>query len=178
MATTKSTFKKGDRVHISHKGQNIHGTVVKGGKRLKVVEDGGKNQWMVDAAICKPSLVPAPKDAPSALDKWGVSGYRTAGGEETVRFEAYITLNGKRVLHASNDGRGGCNNYQNLTGHLYQGGEYAKLEADVKDAMRQFGRKWEFEVVDLWVGWYTDGRAYQTFSDYMAELEADMAKYK
>lgn len=41
---------------------------------------------------------------------YALAKYRDAGGEETIRFQAELHLNGKRVAIVSNDGRGGSHN--------------------------------------------------------------------
>ena len=46
-----------------------------------------------------------------SLGGYSLVSFKEAGGEETVRFEAYIALNGKKVMHVSNGGTGGCHRY-------------------------------------------------------------------
>lgn len=60
---------------------------------------------------------------------YGISGYRSAGGEETERFEAFVTLHGQRVIHVSNAGEGGCHRYQPA-----RPGDYAGF----RDALTEF----------------------------------------
>lgn len=57
---------------------------------------------------------------------YSVKNYKAAGGEETERFEATLTLNGEPVALVSNDGRGGSHNYR-FTGGGYGSAGYQAL---------------------------------------------------
>jgi len=171
-----AAFKKWDRVEFKSTKGVVVGTVYKGGsKKVRVVADGMKAEYEVPVQMLKPTTVPPPKDAPSALDKWGLSGYKEAGGEETVCFDCCITLKGKKVLHARNSGTGGCNVY-----HAVKAGDrdsFNQLEADVKAFIEANGGGVTFEVVDCWLGWKSSFSRMQTFADYLADWRKDMAKY-
>ncbi len=66
---------------------------------------------------------------------YGISGYRSAGGEETERFEAYVTLHGRKVIHVSNDGNGSCHRYQPVAG------DYTGFREALRD-FETFARHW------------------------------------
>lgn len=46
---------------------------------------------------------------------YAITALKEAGGEETPRFEAYITKDGDRIIHVSNDGHGSSHRYQPVT---------------------------------------------------------------
>ena len=46
------------------------------------------------------------------LGGYALTSHKDEGGEETPRFTAYITKDGKKVIHVSNDGRGGSHHYR------------------------------------------------------------------
>ncbi len=46
---------------------------------------------------------------------YALTNLHQAGGEETLRFEAFVTLHGRKVLHVSNGGVGGSHRYQPVT---------------------------------------------------------------
>ncbi len=163
-------YKKGDRVQYRQKTGVEHGTVVKGGtKRVVVACDDGENEVVGPATAFQPSKKAPPKDDPSPLDRWGIKGYKTAGGDETVRFTATITLDGKPVLVASNGGRGANNHYapyDERTSNSFRE-NLTQLEQDVKAAIEQFGGGLKWEVVDFWVLWKGE-YPFQTFASHLA----------
>lgn len=148
------TLKKGTRVEFHDQdGTFKTGVVQSGGAKVKVVLDGGKYQVTGPAHLFTVSEKPLPKDPPHPMDDWGIVGYRTAGGEETVKFEATITYKGQKVLHASNDGIGGPNRYDPLRGvdrTIMQ-----KFVADAKQWAADHGAENPFEPEDSWVSWKT-----------------------
>lgn len=160
--------KKNDRVEFMNGKEKIVGTVYKGGsKNAHVVEDGMKREYNVPVAALKPTAVPAPQDAPSALDKWGLASYKEAGGEETICFDCWITRDGKKVLHARNSGTGGCNSYDD---HRI----LKELQADVDAFIAANGGGVTFETVDCWLGWKAGFSRYQTFAEYLASWRKDI----
>jgi hypothetical protein len=169
--------KKWDRVEFTNgKKGVVTGTVLKGGaKKARVVADGGKSEYDVPVQALRPTTVAAPKDEPSSLDRWGLSGYKEAGGEDTVCFDAYVTFDGKRVLHARNSGTGGSNIYQPLEAggrrHIDQ------LDADAKAFVAANGGGVEYEVIDCWLGWKSYFSRFQTFASYLADWRADSKKW-
>ncbi len=46
-----------------------------------------------------------------------MTNVREAGGDETLRFEAIVTLHGRRVFSVSNGGEGGAHRYGGLGPH-------------------------------------------------------------
>lgn len=145
-------MKKGDRVEFDRGNGPEYGIVFRGGKNPTVYLDGGETAVKGPAGAFKPSNHPLPKDEPSVMDKWDVKSYKDTGfGEETPQFQAEITLNGKVVIIASNEGMGGCNRY-----HPAKGANRSvidQLVADAKAWGKQFGYPYDFEVEDTWVEW-------------------------
>ncbi|MCR6647269.1 MAG: hypothetical protein NVV70_03685 [Cellulomonas sp.] len=43
---------------------------------------------------------------------YAISNLREAGGEETLRFDGFLTLHGRKVIYLSNDGHGSSHRYQ------------------------------------------------------------------
>ena len=170
-------FKKGDRVELDYKGKVIYGVVKKGGTRVQVIADGGKEQFGVDPRNLRPSDVPLPKDPPHAMDAWGLKGYKAneAFSEETLMFQSEITLNGKAVISAKNDGRGGCNMYYPLEGG------YATVEKFLESAkqwLRDHGMPEDdiYEPGDNWINWKANEQPYGVTAKAM--VEADIARWK
>lgn len=154
-------FKKGTRVSHTDKrtGETVYGTVKsvqrKAPFKVVVILDGGEYQVSGPFFVFKETDVPAPKDEPSVMDRWGVTGYHSCGGDETECFEAGITLNGKRVGRARNDGNGGCNSYMGTDSYCIPG-----FETDAVAWARQFGWEKPFEAADMWIDWYVKFRPY------------------
>lgn len=75
-----------------------------------------------------------PTHTPPSEDYAGyaLKNLREAGGEETLRFEATLTLHGRAVAIVSNGGHGACHRYEPLE----RGGR------DDVDAFRQFAIRW------------------------------------
>jgi len=149
------SFKKGDRVEFDGKEGVLAGTVVKGGSMVEVFLDGGALKARVPVEDLRPTTVSLPKDDPHPMDAWGVKNRKDFAElrQETPAFSAEITYNGKVVLQASNDGRGGCNRYMPLNGNTY--GIVDRLESDAKQWMIDHGMPEErvFEAADAWVEW-------------------------
>jgi hypothetical protein len=109
-ASPVASFSKNDRVEFDGKDGVILGVVTRSGVKISVVADGGEMKYSVPPAILRHSEVPLPKDPPHEMDRWQLSGYKSypSMSEETLCFETNITFDGKKVLSAKNDGRGGC----------------------------------------------------------------------
>jgi hypothetical protein len=166
-------FKKGDRVQFvsSKDGQTVVGTVKSMSKvgLAKVLQDGGQYEWKVGAAKLQPG--PAlPKDEPSPMDAWSVTGYRCIGGDETPMYSAKVRLDGKAVAEASN---GGCGGPDNL--YFCDKATSDRFYADVKAWWVQMGGAVgeHGEVEALWVDWYVNGRpAGVTAKAYVADYNS------
>lgn len=63
------------------------------------------------------------------MAKFELVRIKQAGGDETPRFEAWITCDGATMAQVWNDGNGGCNGYR-----------YATREAEA--ALTEFGQAW------------------------------------
>lgn len=162
-------MKKGDRVEWVQNGETRYGIVFRGGKNPIVYLDGGATSVSGPARAFAFSKHPLPKDEPSVMDKWDVKSYKNTGlGEETPQFNADITVNGKVVLHVSNDGRGGCNRYYPARGMCR--GVIDQLITDARVWGEQFGYPYDFEVEDTWVEWATREKIYgKKAVDYFKE---------
>lgn len=66
---------------------------------------------------------------------YALTSFKEAGGDETLRFEAFITLNGKKVMHVSNGGTGGSHMYRAVAD------DYAAFRA-ARDAFETFAKTW------------------------------------
>lgn len=170
-------FKKGDRVELDYDGKVIYGVVKKGGARVQVIADGGKDQFGVDPRNLRASDAPLPKDPPHAMDAWGLKGYKAneSFSEETLMFTSQITFNGKAVIEAKNDGRGGSNMYYPLSGG------YATVEKFLESArqwLRDHGMPEGdiFEPGDNWIDWKANQQPYGVTAKAM--VEEDIARWK
>lgn len=152
-------LKKGDRVEFNDRDGTVKaGVVERGGAKVTVVLDGGKMQMRGPASLFKLSDKPLPKDPPHPMDDWDIVGYKAAGGEETIRFEATITYKGKKVLHASNGGFGGSNQYGALRG--VDRAIEKKFFDDARQWAADHGADNPFEPEDSWVTWKTNEAPY------------------
>jgi hypothetical protein len=156
-----SMLRKGNRVKFEHNGVVTYGVVSKGGsKRVIVVEDGGVKQVKAPVDYFELSDHPLPKDAPSAMDKYSLKGYKEINGHGDSRtFEATICKNGKPILTVMNDGWGGCNCYQSVSYHERTVETEDQFKADVKSWMKQFNCNM-IEPEDTWVEWWQVERPY------------------
>jgi len=161
-----SIFKNGDRVHwLGEAGKEVHGTVVRAGKKsLRVIADGGKIVASGPVECFEKSDIPV-KTFPSNMDKYSVRKYRYTGGEETPQFSAEIILNGKRIANASNAGTGGGNTYYGDMTAIAK----ARTEADIW-AMETGAPS--YETLDSWLEWYVNARPYGVDpKEYFAEMK-------
>jgi len=179
-------FSPKDRVEFteSKTQEIIQGTVRRKNKTSYcVIGVGGKTEYGVPGSMLRPATRPAIVHAPTPVDKWGLSGYRADKrlSEETIAFSATITLNGKPVIHASNRGHGGCNEYQPARGETYD--IVDKLVADIKATLSPHGLDDLTDTVDQWVSWAAD-KDYNEISfvesekDFQAEVTELSAAFK
>lgn len=163
------SVKKGDRVEFNHGGFTKYGVVIRGGKKPLVRIDGTMDAVSGPSAAFVPSSHPIPKDVPSVMDKWGVSKFKDYGnGRETPAIEATITLNGKPVIYAYNNGGGGCNVYHRMEAD--SGDVVGMLQADAKEWGRKFGYRYDFETEDTWLLWAVDHKPFGTLAvDYLKD---------
>ena len=162
-------LKKGDRVEWIQGSETRYGVVFRGGKRPTVYIDGGERQVQGPSTAFNISNHPLPADEPSVMDKWAIKSYKDSGfGEETPQFQAEITINGKVVLHVSNEGMGGSNRYYPARGMTR--GVIDQLVSDATAWGKQFGYPYDFEVEDTWVEWAAREKIYgKKAVDYFKE---------
>jgi len=163
-------MKKGDRVEFERGNGIEYGVVFRGGKKPTVYLDGGATSVKGSAGCFTISTHPLPVDEPSVMDKWGIKSYKDSGfGEETPAFRAEITLNGKVVIYARNQGVGGCNIYNRDPKNPVDG-VLDRLTADAIVWGKQFGYPYDFEVEDTWVEWAGREKMYgKTAAEYFKE---------
>jgi hypothetical protein len=168
------TFRKGDRVEAAHKGETLYGVVVRGGKKVTMRVDGNETELKGPASLFHTSTRPLPTSTPSVMDKWGVKGYKEIEGHgDSPTFHAKITLNGKVVGEAMNDGWGGCNCYRFNDRELD-----SQFHADVKAWVAHFGYADMFEPDDSWVDWYVLERPYGVTADkYISGYKEKMESF-
>lgn len=151
-------FKKGDRVEFTtREGVLVTGyikSVTKTGI-VKLAQEGGEFMWKVGIRVLRDASTPAAVDEPSVMDKWGLKGYRkTSGHDDSQPFVAKITLNGKVVGEAYNDGWGGAN--------LYYFDSHGIRQMFTDDAkawwLQMSGSTDSFEIEGLWIDWCANER--------------------
>lgn len=170
--TAMPTFMKNDRVEFKNKGIAIHGVVRKGGATTcEVVQDGARSRFKVPATLLSISNKPLPKLPEHPMDAWGVKKYATSkiASRETTCFTAEITHNGRTVIHAQNDGNGGCDRYYSTDG------KYAivdQFEADAKQWLIDHGMPEDraIEAANIWISWKVERAPYAgSAADYVEE---------
>lgn len=164
---------KGDRVQTEYKGQTVHGTVLRiAAGMAKVAVDGGRYTLRGPVTTFRPSDVQAPRDPPTPADRWAVTGYRSIRGHgDSPTFHAWVTLDGRRVLEAMNDGHGGCNEYRGdiAVQQQLRADTTAWAEALCPGALT-------FEQADTWLDWYVNQRPLGVLARTMLEeFKASMA---
>lgn len=167
-------MKKGDRVEFTtREGTLVTGYIKSVSKTgtVKMVEEGGDTEWKVGVRLLRPATKLIETDEPSVMDKWGIKGFKEVHGhDDSLPFEARITLNGKVVGEASNDGWGGSNMYH-FTDHATR----ERFTADAKAWFAQLGGTDTFEVEGLWVEWATIKKPYGvTAKAYIADFNTVM----
>ncbi len=148
-------FKKGDRVKWMSDSGEKHGTVLKGGKNITAVQDGGEFQVRGPADIFETSDKPLPAVEPSLMDKYSITGKKGFQGNDSECFTATVRENGEKIGTVKNDGNGGCNMYYGLDCYgIHQ------FEKDAAEWAKQFGYEKALEAADLFVEWYCEHRPY------------------
>ena len=167
------SFRKGDRVEMTIKGEVLHGTVERAGERITAILDGGAEKVSGQAAWFRPSAKPLPAEPPSAMDPYAVVSFKEhkALSEETRAFSATITKYGRKIAVVRNDGTGGSNRYDLVDRMAGRG---------ILDELHTHAQEWGVTIVgrvlseatDLWVEWFTMSRPYAVAaSEYLAGME-------
>lgn len=153
-------MKKG--THVQYRDQDgLHqGIVVKGttkpNGRVTVILIGGKMKAAGPASAFKPCTIDIPKDEPSPMDDYLVTGYKEFPqmSQETIAFVARVKYKGKVILEARNDGCGGCTYFYG------NGGAEEQFQEDIRQWARQFGGEDMTEKDDFWLQWWVNERPY------------------
>lgn len=170
--------RKGDRVEFFGPGGSkelLFGVMVSvGAKSARAIMDGAEMEMKGDPRAFRPSTHPLPKDPPHEMDRWGVSAYREFkhGHGDSATFHANITLDGKKVMTAENDGWGGSN--------LYSGPRAIQdqFHKDSEKWAQDHGSPFKGENGDLWVDWKQNKQPYGlTAKAYFADCAKDMASH-
>lgn len=167
-------IRKGDRVEITAKnGEILHGTVIRGGKTVTAVIDGGETQVKGPATAFRPSDKPVPAPPESVMDKWAIQSYREIKGHgDTPTFHAEITLNGEVVGQAMNGGHGGPNDY-----HFRDRALRSRFLNDCRQWAEQFtpGSRNIIEPDSVWLDWYVSDRPFgKTAEACLADLTEEL----
>ncbi len=166
------SFKKGDRVEMTVKGEVLHGTVERAGATITAILDGGAEKLSGQASWFRPSSKPLPVEPPSAMDPYSVVSFKEhkALSEETRAFSATITKYGRKIAIVRNDGTGGSNRYD-LVDRMAGRGILDELHVHAQEwGVNVVGRVLS-EATDLWVEWFTMSRPYAvTAREYLADV--------
>lgn len=171
-ATLKTDLAKGDRVWWTDEEtrEERHGVVEKVQLCfVTAVTDGGGNTIKAVAGVFSRSDKPLPCDCVATpMDAYQVRGYRkTAGHEESQPFVARVYRDGKKILAAENDGRGGCNLYRGSRSDL------GRFQADGTAWAAAFGHLNAVEPEDCWLDWFVNYRPFGGLAaDYLRSLAA------
>lgn len=164
------SFKKGDRVEFTIKGEVLHGTVERSGAKITAILDGGAEKVSGPAVWFRPSSKPLPVEPPSAMDPYSVVSFKEhkALSEETRAFSATITKYGRKIADVTNEGTGGSNRYH-LVDRMAGRGILDELHVHAQEwGVNVVGRLLS-EATDLWVEWFTMSRPYAvTAREYLA----------
>jgi hypothetical protein len=174
--------KKGARVEWTDRGQPTkYGTVVKGGVKVSVIQDGDlKHEVRGPAGAFQPSTQPLPQDEPSVMDKYTVKKYKELRGEETRCFECEVHGPNGIVLYARNSGTGGSDSFwPGKQGMNMKSPEYLAFFDDAKAWVTQFGYPDMSEPAEWWLEWYQHERPYGKLAkDSISEFKAQMEQYR
>lgn len=158
------TFKKGDRVEYTEKGETKYGVVSKGGaKSISIVLDGGQYQVKGHPSLFQPSSHPLPRDTePSPMDGYAVTSFKEFASPDGGGFNAFITYRGKKILSAHDGGYGGEVEFHSVKkdGHYWNSPEQTKFHEDAQAWAIQFGDKNGFGAAACWIEWYVYKRPY------------------
>jgi len=167
-------MKKGSYVKFKFRENEYTGLIISGGKVFTV-------RFIFEGSLVELKGMPqqftetdAPKmDTSSAMDAYTVSGYKEAGGDETIRFECTLLKNGKKIARVSNDGYGGCNEYCSFTSSY---DDIKQFHADAKQWAKDHDITL-YETADTWFDWYTIVRAeFITADAYLDDFKSAFAK--
>jgi len=157
--TKVNNFKIGDTVECTMDNKKVTGIVAKiNGDKIKAVVDSGQYEFSIEFFFFKKIKIIMEKDIPTVMDKWGVVGYKKGRGQETIRFQAYVTLNGKKVIDASNDGCGGCNRYHATGEDNFKA--VAQFEKDAVEWAKKMGDKKPMEPDGTFIEWYVNDKPF------------------
>ena len=168
-------MKKNDRVMWTDGNKILHGTVIRVGKRISVIQDGGEYKVTGIPSIFSPSNKLLPKDPPSPMDDYRVTNYKEHKelSEETNAYTAIIHYKGIPILSARNTGCGGSTEIHPLTGITSE--DLGKFWADAKAWVIQFGQTSPFETYEDWIDWYIHKRPYAVSArEYNEDVERRM----
>jgi len=116
------------------------------------------------------------------ISKWGIENpvINFEGSEDTLAFETLITRDGKPLLLASNDGRGGSNFYSAAFPEIdiqTQRQARQELKQAVSAAVRAASdhSRLQFEVTDMWVTWkLTAEKKGMSFEEFVRGIEQQL----
>lgn len=153
-------MKKGQWVEFQGKTGITKGIVISGGAQLTV---GHSHKGNTYKQVKAPARYFKPTDAPNLdisgiMDAYSLKGYKSAGGDETERFEASLYVNGKRMAIISNNGCGGCNDIRPTKYTQAEKDAIEKFYEDAKKWAINYGERKPFEPEALWVEWFQYAR--------------------
>lgn len=175
LANLPACYAKGDRVEFEEQGRTVYGVVTKVGPDLiDVTEDGGIVIHSGPMLSFRPSKHPLKTGGPDEMDCWSVVSYKLKERQsrETPCFEAVIALDGKKVITASNQGNGGCDDFHPLRGA--PAGIVDRFEADARAWARRFVEsandgKYREDASD-WLDWSVNKKGFGvTAEDYFSK---------
>lgn len=144
---TAPAAKKDEIVKFMHEGKECTGRVVKGGKNAEVTLDEQNLLRLPSSDLSPASMPPADK----GLEDWSILSYRVVHGhDDSEPFQAVIGYKGKPVIHASNDGWGGCNLYSSKNAAAKA--DLDRFESAIAEFSKRIGNTYP-ENGDLWVHW-------------------------
>jgi hypothetical protein len=120
------------------------------------------------------------------LDRWGIENPHIDfdRSEETLAFETLLTRDGKALLLASNDGRGGSNLYTAAYPDIDIETERSARK-QLRNAVKQIVQSvsehpaLQYEVVDMWVTWKLTGEPKgHSFEDTIRAIDAQLRSYE
>ena len=169
-------MKKGTSVKFTFQNEDHTGIVLKGGKKVTVAFGHKGNSYRTVSAV--PQLfkeIPTINlDESGIVDAYSLKGYKEAGGEETIRFEAKLCKNGKVIGIVSNNGCGGCNDYHHTNNATWK--DIEEFNEAVKQWAIHYGDTEPFEPESNWIDWITcgnpSGQSAKLFWDYHKEYMA------
>ena len=173
-------MKKGSFVTFNRRGVITTALVSKVGRdsTLTVLFKDGDDLVQVKA----PTVLFTPTEAikmdstSTAMDCYSISGYKEAGGEETIRFQANLLKNGKKVAVISNSGIGGPNDYHHVEGAR---GEIQAFHDACKQWATDHNTEEMIEPDSSWVFWTVFGKnELETAEEMFRNYTQSMSEYK